>query len=62
MDAWPNLLLDKCPECKAYLKTWNCKSAQPPCPHPYLDLVTGDVDEAAGAQGLKRLSLGVMGV
>ena len=62
MDAWPHLLLEKCPECETYLKTWNHSSAQPPCPCPYLDLVTGEVDEAAGLQGLKRLSLGVMGV
>jgi formate dehydrogenase maturation protein FdhE len=62
MDAWPHLLLEKCPECETYLKTWNHGSAQPPCPYPCLDVITGDVDEAAGLQGLKRLSMSVMGV
>ncbi len=62
MEAWPHLLLEKCPKCESCLKTWNDGSARPPCPHPYLDLVTGEVDEAAGLQGLKRLSIGVMGI
>lgn len=62
MDAWPRLLLEKCPECSAYLKTWDLAAGDPPCPYPYIDIVTGDVDEAAELQGLKRLSLGVMGV
>jgi len=62
MDAWPHLLLEKCPECRTYLKTWSHGSAEPPCPYPYLDIVTGEVDEAANLQELRRLSLGVMGV
>lgn len=61
MDAWPHLLLEKCPECETYLKTWNHGSDEPPCPYPCLDVITGDVDEAATLQGLKRLSLSVMG-
>jgi hypothetical protein len=62
MDAWPRLLLEKCPECNAYLKTWDLGAGEPPCPYPYLDIATGDVDEAAVLQGLKRLSLSVMGL
>jgi formate dehydrogenase maturation protein FdhE len=61
MEAWPHLSMEKCPECETYLKTWNHGSAEPPCPFPYLEIVTGEVDEAADLQGLKRLSLGVMG-
>ena len=62
MDAWSGLLLEKCPECGKYLKTWNGKAGPPPCPFPYLDIVTRDVDEAAQAQEMNRMSLGVMGV
>jgi formate dehydrogenase maturation protein FdhE len=62
MDAWPGLLLEKCPSCGTYLKTWDGTAGQPPCPFPYLDIVTRDVDEAAEAQNLTRMSLSVMGV
>lgn len=62
MDSWPELILESCPECHAYLKTWSLGAGQPPCPFPYFDIVTRDVDEAAGRQNMKRLSLSVMGV
>jgi formate dehydrogenase maturation protein FdhE len=62
MEAWPGLILESCPNCKAYLKTWSHGAGPPPCPFPYLDIVTRDVDEAAQLQDLKRLSLSVMGV
>jgi formate dehydrogenase maturation protein FdhE len=62
MDAWPDLLIESCPECSGYLKTWSRGAGPPPCPFPYLDIVTRHVDEAAQHQNLKRISIGVMGV
>ncbi len=62
MEAWPGLLLESCQACGTYLKTWSAGAGDPPCPFPYLDIVTRGVDEAAGPQELKRLSLSVMGV
>jgi hypothetical protein len=62
MDAWPGLLVETCPECNAYLKTWDTRTGQPPCEWPLIDIVTRAVDEAAGPQGLVRLSPGVMGI
>jgi FdhE protein len=62
MDAWPGLLLERCPQCEVYLKTWSDAAGPPPCPFPYLDILTRDVDEASGLQNLKRMSLSVMGV
>ena len=62
MDAWPGLLIESCPECRLYLKTWSSGDGEPPCPFPWFDIVTYAVDEAAELQGLKRMSLSVMGV
>lgn len=62
MEAWPGLLLEVCPKCNTYLKTFNLAVCPPPCPFPYVDIVTRGVDEAAELQNLKRLSISVFGV
>ena len=62
MDAWPGLLIESCPKCSSYLKTWSFGETEPPCPFPWLDIVTHAVDEALELQGKKRISLSVLGV